>query len=120
MRNNVTMVQDSEVWVLLGQTQHVLARAREKGLEQIGLSTMQADVLSIVKSTKGPLTPSMLSRRLFREPHTISGLVTRMGKQGLVKKTKDLKRKNLVRITFGFTHSQWDGMLRPFSTVHSG
>ncbi len=34
-----------------------------------------------------------------REPHTASTLIDRMDKAGLVKKVKDLKKKNLVRIT---------------------
>ena len=52
----------------------------------------------IVKSSEGPVTPAEISRSLFREPHTISGLLTRMEKQGLVKRVRDLDRKNMVRI----------------------
>ena len=41
----------------------------------------------------------MLSRLLLREAHTMSGLIKRMEKQSLVEKSKDLEKKNLVRVT---------------------
>jgi DNA-binding MarR family transcriptional regulator len=40
-----------------------------------------------------------LSRLLSREPHSMSALVNRMEKNGLVTKKRDLKRKNLVRVS---------------------
>ena len=43
-------------------------------------------------------TPSELARSLFREPHSISELVERMAKAGLVRKISNLARKNSVRI----------------------
>jgi len=51
-----------------------------------------------VKAVKVPATPAEISRWLFREPHTVSGLLDRMEKDGLVTKVKDLDRKNLVRV----------------------
>ena len=43
-------------------------------------------------------TPAEIARELYREDHTISVLLTRMEKEGFVKKIKDLERKNQVRI----------------------
>jgi DNA-binding MarR family transcriptional regulator len=43
-------------------------------------------------------TPSELARRLFREPHSVSELVDRMEKAGLVRRVSDLAKRNLVRI----------------------
>jgi DNA-binding MarR family transcriptional regulator len=59
----------------------------------------QAVILWIVKIAEEPVTPAMLSRWLFREPHTVSAILDRMEKQGLIKKVKDLPRKNIVRVT---------------------
>jgi len=36
---------------------------------------------------------------LLREPHSVSGILMRMEKQGLLKRTKNMERKNLIRIT---------------------
>jgi len=60
---------------------------------------IQAAVLLLVKGAQEPVTPAKLSRWLFRQPHTVSGLLNRMEKQGLVNKSKDLERRNLVRVT---------------------
>lgn len=90
--------QDRQLWGLLNQTHHAIWRARERELDEIGLSAIQAGVLFFVSTSEEPVTPAVLSRSLHREPHTISGLLTRMEKQGLVKRVKDLKRKNQVRI----------------------
>jgi len=58
----------------------------------------QAAILFIVQAIGEKATPAEISRWLFREPHSVSGLLARMEKQGLVRKVKDLERKNLVRV----------------------
>ena len=92
-----------EIWGLLDQACDAIGRARDNELRQIGISRMQAWVLFIVKAINGkaingPATPAQISRWLFREPNTVSALLDRMEKQGLVKKIKDLEKKNLIRV----------------------
>ena len=99
MEELLKATDSSEDWKLLFLTFKALDRAREIELEQIGVTTIQADVLHALKTAKEPVTPSMLSRWLYREPHSISGLINRMEEQGLVRKSKDLGKKNLVRVT---------------------
>ncbi len=96
--NKAITDQDRQLWTLLNQTHHAIWRARERELDETGLSAIQAGVLFFVSTVEEPVTPALLSRSLHREPHTISGLLTRMEKQGLVRRVKDLKRKNQVRI----------------------
>ena len=99
MKNNVALAQDCELWMLLHQTCDAIIKARENALrKQVGISRMQASVLFIVKAVDGPATPAEISRWLFREPHSVSGLLNRMEKDGLVKKVKDLERKNMIRV----------------------
>lgn len=99
METNVATDQSYELWVLLHQACDAVARARDNELREVGISWIQAAVLFIVKAVKAPATPAEISRWLFREPHSVSGLLNRMQKQGLLKKVKDLKRKNLIRVT---------------------
>ena len=91
--------QDYELWVLLHQACDAMARARDNELRPAGISGMQAEVLFIVKTLDHMPTPAEISRCLFREPHTVSGLLNRMERQGLVTKLKDLERKNVIRVT---------------------
>ena len=88
-----------ELWALLSQASNALGRVADSELSQAGISMMQAAVLVFVKNSKEPVIPAHISRWLFREPHTVSQLLMRMEKQGLVKRTKDLDRKNQLRIT---------------------
>ena len=99
MGTNVTTYGKRELWALLSQASNALGRVADSELSQAGISMMQAAVLVFVKNSKEPVIPAHISRWLFREPHTVSQLLMRMEKQGLVKRTKDLNRKNQVRIT---------------------
>ena len=99
MKDAAQLNENEKTWERLVVTYTILERARELELGQAGLSLPQAAVIYFLKTASEPLTPSKLSRLVYKEPHTLSGLLSRMEIQGLVKKTKDLKRKNLVRVS---------------------
>ena len=86
------------LWLMLHRTSYAMRRAREIELGQFGLSDIQAAVIFLVKEAVSPLTPAEISRRLFRESHTVSALLARMAKQGYIKKVRDEKRRNQIRI----------------------
>ena len=90
--------RDYELWVLLQQTSDAVLRARDKELSKHGISSIEAAVLFIVQSIGERAIPAEISRWLFREQHTVSALLSRMEKKGLITKTKDLDKKNLVRV----------------------
>jgi len=90
--------QDHALWYLIVYMRRSMYRAREKELFQLGLTPEQASVLFIVQGTGPRVTPADISRYLLREPHSVSGLLSRMEKDGLIKKVKDLERRNLVRV----------------------
>jgi MarR family transcriptional regulator, organic hydroperoxide resistance regulator len=98
MGTKTSRQKEGQLWTLLNQTHHAMWRARERELDGIDISMIQSGVLFLVSTIDEPVTPAMLSRYLYREPHTISGLLGRMEKQGLVKRVRDLKRKNQVRV----------------------
>ena len=88
-----------DIWVLWNRTAQAIRRAREVELHGVaGLSLIEASVIYFVKASREPVTPAILARSLYREPHTISGLISRMENRGLVRKEKNLARKNQVRV----------------------
>ncbi len=91
--------QDYDVWVLLRRTSHVVLKARGKELSQYGISAVKSALMLLVQTLGDKATPAEISRHLLREPHSVSGLLSRMERDGLVEKTKDLPKKNLIRIT---------------------
>jgi len=98
MKNHLPDDQDYKLWVLLCQARDVMVRARYKELSQYGISTRQAAVMFVLEAIEGKVTPTEVSRWLLREPHTISSILTRMEKEGLVSKTKDLGKKREINV----------------------
>ena len=91
--------QEFKLWVMLEQAQSAIFAAREKELAQFGISPMKAAVLFIVKNIGSEATPTEIARWILRKSHTVSGLLDRMEKDGLITKAKNLPKKNLVRVT---------------------
>ena len=90
--------KDQDLWLLLTHTRYAIFRAREKELQRYGVSPEQVGLMFVVQAMGNKATPAALSRHILRQPHTVSALVDRMARRGLVKKVKDLERKNLVRV----------------------
>lgn len=91
--------KEHDIWIILDQAHAAIYAAREKELRKYNLSTMKSAVLCDIEKIGSEVTPAELSRWLLRRSHSVSGLLNRMAKDGLIEKTKDLHRKNLVRIT---------------------
>ena len=98
MEINYRPMKDWYLWMLLIRTHDTMQKARENELKQCDLSLAESGVLFIVDTIKDRATPAEIARWSFRTPHSISELLTRMVKDGLVKKVKDLDRQNWVRI----------------------
>ena len=91
--------KDYRLWVLLQQTSDILFEIRETELREDGLTAMHAAALLVIKTIGDKATPAEIARWMVRKPHSISGLLSRMEKAKLIKRTKDLHRKNLVRVS---------------------
>jgi len=87
------------VWLLLHQTRNAILRAREKELSKYNISSREAAVLFAIRAIGDNSTPAQIARWIFREPHTVSALINRMERKGLVKKEKDTCRKNVWLVT---------------------
>ena len=101
-RNSVETLEMNEherAWENLAVAYVTLRRARVVELGKVGLTIPQAEVLCLLKTSKEPLTPMKLARRMNRQPHTVSALLSRMEAEGLIKTTRDMERKNWVRVS---------------------
>jgi DNA-binding MarR family transcriptional regulator len=110
---------DYEAWVLLHQARDAMQKARNRELKAVGLSPSQAAVLFIVKNVEGPATPAEISRWLFREPHSVSGIIHRMEEQGLVRRSNNLPRKNMVRVAITAKGEEAYQRSRETTVVHN-
>ena len=92
------MTLSDGLWQILARTDHAIAKVRQKELHQYGITMNDSIVLFTVIRLKNLASPTNISRQLFWEPHTVSGQLKTMEKKGLVRRVKDLKRKNLIRV----------------------
>ena len=98
MKSILSSDQDYKLWVLLYQTRDALLKARKQELKRYGISPMRTAVLFVIQAIGNKATPAEISRWLFREPNSVSEILSRMEKAGLVRKVRDLGRNNSVRV----------------------
>ena len=99
MNSNSQAVSDHQLIVLLFQTRDLMLSLKRKELRKFGITFEEAAVLIQIRKLGDKATPTELSRQLLRKHHSITGLLLRMEKKGLIKRNKDLKRKNMIRVS---------------------
>ena len=98
MKKHALEDRDFASWVFMARTRDAIFRNREKELQKHNLSARQASVLIVLEELDMQATPTEVSKWIFREPHSVSDFLKRMERDGLIKRVKDLKRKNMIRI----------------------
>ena len=93
------ITESYRLFQLLRHTADAIHRAREYELKKYNLTPEQAGALVCILSLGNNATQAELSRWLFRLPNSITILINRMEKLGLVKKRPDKKRKNIMRLS---------------------
>ncbi len=87
------------LWLLLHRVHDVVNLCEESILREYGLTPEQFAVLESVKSDGGSLRPVDLALMLERSPNSVSMLIDRMVKAGLVRRTRDRKDRRAVNVT---------------------
>lgn len=103
MDNDESKIDDSltnsyRLFNLLRQTADSVFKAREAELKKYNLSPEQAAALVCIRSLDNKATPAELSRWLFRKRNSITILLNRMQKLGLISKQINKDRKNSITI----------------------
>lgn len=97
---NSNLDQKLDLWVLLENVNYMVRRGREKELTQFGLTLIQASVLRLLRKKPEGITLTEIANTLFREPNSVSSLISRMQQKGLVEKVKNSKGGGIkIRIT---------------------
>lgn len=99
MAQQIKADKDYTLLTSLLQVADIFVKVRERELLPQNLSATSAAILFLVDAMGKDVTPAKISRMLLREPHSVSGILMRMEKQGLIKRAKNMERKNLIRIT---------------------
>jgi DNA-binding MarR family transcriptional regulator len=83
--------------LLLGRARHYLDKARQKELSPYQLSPRQASVLTVIEDLRDQATLCELAKRMDRNINTISIQLTRMEKDGFLKKVREKPKSNQLR-----------------------
>jgi DNA-binding MarR family transcriptional regulator len=86
------------VWFLLSRVGDALGLCLDLVFSKHGISNEQTRVLACIKSG-GPMRPVDMARLLERAPNSMSMLVDRMVKAGLVRRTRDRKDRRAVFVS---------------------
>lgn len=98
MKKHALEDRDFASWVFMARTRDAILRSRVKELQKHNLSVRQASVLIVLEELDKKATPAEVSKWVFREPHSVSDFLKRMERDGLIKRIKDLARKNMIRV----------------------
>ncbi len=90
--------EDFELYKLLHDTATLASKVRQKELKKYGISTSQCAILDCVHYSKN-VTPTQISRWVLRESQSISMILNRMEKAGMIIRTPYRKRKNMIRVS---------------------
>jgi DNA-binding MarR family transcriptional regulator len=83
------------LWVLIAQTKDAMLRARELEHARYGISNERRAVLYVIQQKGGRATPVEIAHALFRELHSVSEMLVRMEKDGLVERHKGSGRSKV-------------------------
>ena len=96
---NYELADDSlKTWMRLRQALDAVEKVMQKDLDKHNSTTTQAGFLSILDACTGSVTPGQFAKYHFREQHSVSAQLSRMWRNGLVKKTRSKADQRVVSI----------------------
>jgi DNA-binding MarR family transcriptional regulator len=89
---------DFALWLLLSRTHQLIRKIRHKEFKEYKIPGRSAAILELTSRLGEDATQAAFVNETYSERQSISEQLSRMEKQGLIKKVRDLGRKNAVRI----------------------
>jgi DNA-binding MarR family transcriptional regulator len=88
------------LWIMVAQTKDALLKARQRDYAQFDISNERRAVLWCIQNNGGQATPVEIARQLFRELHSVTEMLNRMNKEGLIRKYKSSgKSRTVIKLT---------------------
>lgn len=93
-----TLELEHYVWIYLSHVGHIIQHIWLREMKNVGPSTEKFAVIHELMCLGGESTPHALAKRVLFKSNSVSAILSRMEKDGLVIKTKDLDKKHMVRV----------------------
>lgn len=93
--------REHKLWILLHQTRDAILKVRDNELSKHGLTATEFGTLHVIHIIGGEATPAMISKCMLRQHHSVTALLKRMEKKGLITRAKNQKGNStwLISIT---------------------
>jgi DNA-binding MarR family transcriptional regulator len=85
-------------WILLRQTYTLVSKCEDQTFSEYALTTEQYTVLMVMKHIEDPVQVTDVARWLDRSVNSVSMIIDRMVKAGLVRRRRDLPDRRAVRL----------------------
>ena len=94
-------IEDKEydIWILLSRVYHLIAMLRKLELSKYNILPVQSYILFIIKALGNEPTPSKIAEFVYQQKTSVSDILNRMVKQGLIKKTTNANSKKRVIVS---------------------
>jgi MarR family transcriptional regulator, 2-MHQ and catechol-resistance regulon repressor len=100
MPNKSTLKDQKELsWILLHQVLDSITKYEEDTFTKVNITPQQFAVLEAINYIREPVTPTDVANWLDRNTNSITLIIDRMEKDGLVSRTRDLKDRRALRLT---------------------
>jgi len=89
---------EHKLWVLCHQTLNLVTKCEDKAFASGGLTSQQMGVMMAIKNIKPPVSQTEVARWLDRSTNSVSMIIDRMERDGLVRRRRDLTDRRSLRL----------------------
>jgi DNA-binding MarR family transcriptional regulator len=98
MKKTPSSFSNYDLFLLMGNTNHLIGLARRREFSQFGVSPQQLYVLRIIQELQPKATLSGIAKYAQREINAISRQTINMETDGLIKRVKDKPKSRLLKL----------------------
>lgn len=86
------------IWMLFHQTYNSISRCEDKEFGKLGISARQHAILMAIMESGGSATPTQIAKWVDRNNNSITLILDRMEKRGLVKRIRDTNDRRSLNV----------------------
>ena len=90
--------KEYDLWILVSRVYHMIAKLRNMEMKKCGILPVQSYMLFMIRAMGNATTPAELSRFVYQQRNSVSDILNRMEKQGLITKKKSSAGKGRVLV----------------------
>ena len=88
-----------DAWLVMHQTSDSVTKCEEDAFSKTGITMQQFFILGVINSMDCPVTPTSLANWIDRNQNSITLILDRMEKDGLIERKRDMKDRRAIRLS---------------------